>query len=162
MRKLVIGLLIGFFVAFIPALAISEDSGTKSFFNLADAYIQAKGCKPYHLMHEPIAKQFFDLGNEFRFWIDLETEKEGESPCSKRDEKPCTMKLEVLGKDMDGKDAIWEVCKMDSRIEADSKSGWSIPGHISRKIAFGDARIRFRLVKEEKTHYLFEIPIEIR
>lgn len=162
MRKLIVGLVIGFFAVLMPALAVSEESA----FRLKDGYFQITHSQPNHLICKPIEKQHLCLEDKFRLWLSWEIEKGKESPCSRRSDNSCYFKLEILGKDLDGKETVWILYEGKSfKIDKDCfHFSISVPGYIPNKAAFGDAEIRIRITDEKgaKNFYSYEIPIGIR
>lgn len=159
MRKLFIGLVIGCFIFLIPALAISEDS----VFRLTDGYFQIQNSRPHHLICKPIEKQYLRLEDNFTLWLSWVIKEGKESPCPRRGDCFCSLKLELLGKDLDGKETVWNLWNFKER-KIGTDISWMVPGYIPKKAAFGEAKIRIRITDKEgkKTYYLFEIPIEIR
>lgn len=104
------------------------------------------------------------LGDEYKLWIKTVLREDVKKhPCSKRTEEECTILLEFIGKTEDGNQKVWVHWKKTDRFDDKSFAiNFSVPVGIPRTAAFGDAAIRFRLIKGEDTLFSYEIPLEIR
>lgn len=138
----------------------SGSGNPKYVFEMTDGYFQSNGW-PVHLVHEPLNKQNVWLGGDFSLMIKIVLSTDAKSPCTRRGEKKCTEILELVGKDENSQDKIWTHWKKDDQFDGTSSLSVSIPNGISRKVALGNATIRYRIIYGEETLFSYEIPIEI-
>ncbi|MBI2121933.1 MAG: hypothetical protein HYT98_02315 [Candidatus Sungbacteria bacterium] len=144
-------------------LALAQEKPQEQYiFQMMDGYFQVRNSQPIHLIHAPLPKTYLYLGDEYRVWIAITLRDGLKSPCSRRSEKKCTFLHEVIEKGENDENRVrilWDDFQTDG---GKNHYSISIPGDISKKMAFGDAVIRFRVVKSEEVLFSYEIQIEVK
>ena len=91
--------------------------------------------------------------------IDLKLVKCAISPCTRRDDEPCILRVSLVGRSH-RKEII---SKNESTTRIDSEISYALGGYpISRQLDSGPAVLRFSVVKDDKVIFEYDIPIEVQ
>ena len=140
-----------------------QSADTQYIFEMTEGYFQVRHSQPIHLLHTPLPKIYLNLGDTFRTWAALTLKKNITSPCSRRTEEKCIFAEEIVEKSANTRNNVWTLWKDEFQTDGGTNHyAISTPGSVTRKMALGSAAIRYRILKENKLLFSYEIPIEVR
>lgn len=157
-RLLAVALAIVFGFGFASTEAAEADT---SRFVLVDGFVQVEGQKPIHLNDGPASEKRVSLGEQVRFWFDINLAKDAVSPCTSRDEDPCHLEFRLAPPDKK-RDEItdWD----DHEVRFSGGPGpiqFSMGYPINRKATLGHRVFYLRVRYGERVEYLAEVPVGV-
>ena len=128
-------------------------------FEITDGYLWGEGATPTHLIHPSPKPYRLTTGNEFSMSFDLKPVDSAKNLCTRKEETPCMLTVEVIGK-AEGKKVVLPIWKQD--VEFDGTVSWMLGGaKMPRKLDDGPAVIRFQIMKEKQLLFTTDVPIKI-